>query len=345
MNDCFECLFKSRIGLDVSLVGSVVIECVVCQCMSGFVLYDEDEYWMCLNGLLGEVQVLIEVVVVLEIWFFCYLELFIIFVRLVFECLLSLGGGCVLRIFSLFCFIGEELYFIVMVLFDVGFFEYLFEVDVFDVSVWVIECVSFGVYGRNFFCGDELGFCDCYFSEVVEGYQLVEQVCCKVCFCCGNLFDFGLLVGEVFYDFVFCCNLLIYFDCLIQSEVVEVFKCLLWLDGVMFIGLVEVSLFSQYGMQLIGVLLFFVFCWISEVFCGVWFKVVSDGVCLVVVVVVECVSIWFLLLLLVKLCQWLFSLVLLVSGQFFVSFVGEFDEIVCLVDVGQYCEVCVVCEC
>lgn len=103
MNDRFERLLKSRIGLDASSVGSAVIERAVRQRMSGLALHDEDEYWMRLNGSPGEVQALIEAVVVPETWFFRYPESFTTLARLAFERLPSLGGGRALRILSLPC--------------------------------------------------------------------------------------------------------------------------------------------------------------------------------------------------------------------------------------------------
>ncbi len=196
MNDRFERLLKSRIGLDASSVGSAVIERAVRQRMSGLALHDEDEYWMRLNGSPGEVQALIEAVVVPETWFFRYPESFTTLARLAFERLPSLGGGRALRILSLPCSTGEEPYSIVMALLDAGLSEYLFEVDALDVSARVIERASLGVYGRNSFRGDELGFRDRHFSEVADGYQLAEQVRRKVRFRCGNLLDPGLLAGE-----------------------------------------------------------------------------------------------------------------------------------------------------
>lgn len=291
MNDRFERLLKSRIGLDASSVGSAVIERAVRQRMSGLALHDEDEYWMRLNGSPGEVQALIEAVVVPETWFFRYPESFTTLARLAFERLPSLGGGRALRILSLPCSTGEEPYSIVMALLDAGLSEYLFEVDALDVSARVIERASLGVYGRNSFRGDELGFRDRHFSEVAEGYQLAEQVRRKVRFRCGNLLDPGLLAGEAPYDFVFCRNLLIYFDRPTQSEVVEVLKRLLRSDGAMFIGPAEASLLSQHGMQPIGVPLSFVFRRTSEAPRGARPKAVSDGARPVVAAAVERASV------------------------------------------------------
>lgn len=344
MNDRFERLLKSRIGLDASSVGSAVIERAVRQRMSGLALHDEDEYWMRLNGSPGEVQTLIEAVVVPETWFFRYPESFTTLARLAFERLPSLGGGRALRILSLPCSTGEEPYSIVMALLDAGLSEYLFEVDALDVSARVIERASLGVYGRNSFRGDELGFRDRHFSEVADGYQLAEQVRRKVRFRCGNLLDPGLLAGEAPYDFVFCRNLLIYFDRPTQSEVVEVLKRLLRPDGAMFIGPAEASLLSQHGMQPIGVPLSFVFRRTSEAPRGARPKAVSDGARPVVAAAVERASIRPSPPPPAKPRQRLSSLVPPASGQPLASPVGEFDEIARLADAGQHREARAACE-
>ncbi len=344
MNDRFERLLKSRIGLDASSVGSAVIERAVRQRMSGLALHDEDEYWMRLNGSPGEVQALIEAVVVPETWFFRYPESFTTLARLAFERLPSLGGGRALRILSLPCSTGEEPYSIVMALLDAGLSEYLFEVDALDVSARVIERASLGVYGRNSFRGDELGFRDRHFSEVADGYQLAEQVRRKVRFRCGNLLDPGLLAGEAPYDFVFCRNLLIYFDRPTQSEVVEVLKRLLRPDGAMFIGPAEASLLSQHGMQPIGVPLSFVFRRTSEAPRGARPKAVSDGARPVVAAAVERASIRPSPPPPAKPRQRLSSLVPPASGQPLASPVGEFDEIARLADAGQHREARAACE-
>jgi chemotaxis protein methyltransferase WspC len=69
----------------------------------------------------------------------------------------------------------------------------------------------------------------------------------------GNLLDPGLLANEPSYDFVFCRNLLIYFDQPTQKQVFEVLKKLTHVDGVLFIGPAEGSLLGGQGMRSIGV--------------------------------------------------------------------------------------------
>ncbi|ABR85079.1 MULTISPECIES: CheR family methyltransferase [Pseudomonas aeruginosa group] len=343
MNERFERLLKSRIGLDASSVGSAVIERAVRQRMSSNALHDEDEYWMRLNGSPGEVQALIEAVVVPETWFFRYPESFTTLARLAFERLPSLGGGRALRILSLPCSTGEEPYSIVMALLDAGLSEYLFEVDALDVSARVIERARLGVYGRNSFRGDQLGFRDRHFSEVADGYQLAEQVRRKVRFRCGNLLEPGLLAGEAPYDFVFCRNLLIYFDRPTQSEVVEVLKRLLRPDGAMFIGPAEASLLSQHGMQAIGVPLSFVFRRAAEAPRGARPKPVATAP-RAAAPVVAAERTGSRPSPPAKPRQRLSSLVPPASGQPAAGAGGEFDEIARLADAGRHDEARVACE-
>ena len=68
----------------------------------------------------------------------------------------------------------------------------------------------------------------------------------------GNLLD-PALANEPPYDFVFCRNLLIYFDLPTQQQVFEVLKRLTHVDGVLFIGPAEGSLLGRFGMRSIGI--------------------------------------------------------------------------------------------
>ena len=81
-----------------------------------------------------------------------------------------------------------------------------------------------GLYGRNSFRGDALDYRDRYFTETGDGHQLSAQVMEQVRFQSGNLFDAGLLAHAPAYDFVFCRNLLIYFDQATQERAVQVLR-------------------------------------------------------------------------------------------------------------------------
>ncbi|MFZ6045077.1 CheR family methyltransferase [Pseudomonas sp. CR3202] len=259
MIERFEALLKSRIGLEAESVGRVVIERAVRQRMGATGCRDEDAYWSVLNASPSELQALVETVVVPETWFFRYPESFAALGRLAFERLPALAGGRALRILSLPCSTGEEPFSIAMALLDAGLAPGLFQVDAVDISERVLERARQGIYWRNSFRGEDLGFRDRYFIPSGEGYALVQQVASRVRFLRGNLLDPGLLAGEAPYDFVFCRNLLIYFDRPTQAAVLEVLKRLMQRDGAMFIGPAEASLLSQQGMQPLGYPQAFVF--------------------------------------------------------------------------------------
>jgi chemotaxis protein methyltransferase WspC len=254
-----EVLLKNRIGLEAESVGRLVIERAVRQRMNTCGSRDEDAYWATLNTSPAEQQALVEAVVVPETWFFRYPESFAALGRLAFERLPALAGGRPLRILSLPCSTGEEPFSIVMALLDAGLAPALFQVDAVDISERVLELARKGRYGRNSFRGQELGFRERYFIPSGEGYTLAQQVASKVRFLRGNLLDPGLLAGEPPYDFVFCRNLLIYFDRPTQAAVLEVLKRLMQQGGAMFIGPAEASLLSQQGMQPLGYPRAFVF--------------------------------------------------------------------------------------
>ncbi|MDH4652990.1 CheR family methyltransferase [Pseudomonas sp. JS3066] len=259
MIERFEALLKSRIGLEAESVGRVVIERALRQRMSACGSRDEEAYWATLNASPAEQQALVEAVVVPETWFFRYPESFAALGRLAFERLPTLAGGRPLRILSLPCSTGEEPFSIVMALLDAGLAPGLFQVDAVDISERVLERARQGLYGRNSFRGEDLGFRDRYFIPSGESYVLAQQVASKVRFLRGNLLDPGLLSGEPPYDFVFCRNLLIYFDRTTQIAVLEVLKRHMLKDGAMFIGPAEANLLSQQGMQPLGYPQAFVF--------------------------------------------------------------------------------------
>lgn len=259
MIERFEQLLKGRIGLDAESVGRVVIERAVRQRMAALSCADEASYWLRLSGSPSEQQALVEAVVVPETWFFRYPESFAALKKLASERLPLLDGGRPLRILSLPCSSGEEPYSIVMALLDAGLAPQSFQVDAVDVSEKIIERAQAGLYGRNSFRGEALTFRDRYFLPSEEGYALAEQVKRKVRFIHGNLLDPLLLASEPPYDILFCRNLLIYFDRPTQAQVLQALKRLLRDDGLMFIGPAEASLFSQNGMQALGIALAFVF--------------------------------------------------------------------------------------
>ena len=244
---------KERIGLDVASVGPAIIERAVRQRMTAQQALTADEYWRALQGSQDEQQALIESVIVPETWFFRYPESFATLARLAAARLAEIKGMRALRILSLPCSTGEEPYSIAMALFDAGFAPHQFKVEGLDVSPLSVERAKRAVYGKNSFRGQLTDFRERHFSTEGELYRLSARVCEQVRLQVGNLLDPGLLANEPPYDFVFCRNLLIYFDQPTQQQVFEVLKRLTHVDGVLFIGPAEGSLLGRLGMRSIGI--------------------------------------------------------------------------------------------
>jgi len=261
----FFAFLKDRIGLDVASVGEAIIERAVRQRCTASHSADNDTYWQLLAGSADEQQALIEAVIVPETWFFRYPESFATLGKLALARLAELGGARPLRILSLPCSTGEEPYSIAMALFDAGVAPGQFKVDAVDISPLSIQRARRGVYGKNSFRGDQLSFRERYFQPVEEGYRLDERVADRVDFQPGNLLDPHMPLAQSAYDFVFCRNLLIYFDVPTQRLGFEALKRMTREEGVLFIGPAEGSLLGRMGMSSIGIAQSFAFRRRSEV--------------------------------------------------------------------------------
>ncbi len=117
-----------------------------------------------------------------------------------------------LRILSVPCATGEEPYSIAMALMDSGLPATRFRIDAVDVSLRVLDHARRGIYGRNSFRGADLPFRDRYFRQVENGHLLSEIVRERVDFRQGNLLAHDFASHEGLYDYIFCRNVLIYFD-------------------------------------------------------------------------------------------------------------------------------------
>ncbi|MCK2112200.1 MULTISPECIES: CheR family methyltransferase [Pseudomonas] len=244
---------RERIGLDVESVGTPMVERALRQRSVAVGAADLDDYWLRLQQSGEEQQALIEAVIVPETWFFRYPESFTALAALAHKRRAELDGARPLRLLSLPCSTGEEPYSLAMALFDAGMAPGAFLVDGMDISPSSVAKAGQAVYGRNAFRGSELGFRERYFDVVDEGHRLHERVRQQVSLQVGNVLDPLLASRDGLYDFVFCRNLLIYFDVPTQQRVFEVLKRLLHPQGVLFIGPAEGSLLARLGMRPLGI--------------------------------------------------------------------------------------------
>ncbi|MFY3951204.1 CheR family methyltransferase, partial [Achromobacter xylosoxidans] len=243
--DDFSAVLKRKMGLDSGSIGAAAVERAVRHRMQSVGSDDEHDYLMRLQTSPAEMQQLIEAVIVPETWFFRYPESQAAMAALARERLFAPGAETrQLRVLSVPCSSGEEPYSIAMALLDAGVPAERFQVDAVDISERMVAFARRACYGRNSFRGESLSYRDRYFTETADGHQLTEHVTARVRLLAGNLFDPALLPNAAPYDFVFCRNLLIYFDAPTQERAVTVLRRFARHDGILFVGPAETSLMT-----------------------------------------------------------------------------------------------------
>ncbi|WP_321897880.1 CheR family methyltransferase [Paraburkholderia heleia] len=205
-----------------------------------------EAYWQRLTSTPAERQALIDALVVPETWFFREREAFAALARLGAKRLAAQPGD-VLRVLSAPCSSGEEPYSAAMALLDAGLAHEQFAIDAIDISAQSIAAAARGVYGRNAFRGDGLAFRERYFEATPDGWRIAATVRRAVTFERANLFDW-LAPHPVRYDFIFCRNVLIYFDRASQDRAIDLLCARLTAGGMIFVGPAETGLMMRHEM-------------------------------------------------------------------------------------------------
>ena len=240
-------LLRQAMGLDAASIGSTAVERAVIGRMLLCGLNDVGVYVDRVRTSSDELQALIEAVVVPETWFFRDREAFAELTRATVEEWLPGNSEGALRVLSVPCSSGEEPYSISMTLLDAGLAPARCRLEAVDISVQAINAARNAVYGKNSFRGADLKFRDRHFKATAFGWRLSDAARESVQFRQGNLLAEEFLPGAEIYDFIFCRNLLIYFDRAAQDRAVEVLRRLLKPDGLLFIGPSESGLLLSHG--------------------------------------------------------------------------------------------------
>jgi chemotaxis protein methyltransferase WspC len=254
----FEKLLKQTMGLDAASIGTSAVESAVRTRQAACKLDNIHAYWQRVNSSKAELQELIEAVVVGETWFLRDREAFAALARFATERWSKTATATALRILSVPCSTGEEPYSMVMSLLDVGLPATSFRIDAVDVSGRALAYAERGIYGKNSFRGADVGFRDRYF-DAGDGYRIADAVRAPVRFQWGNLLDESFLHDQAPYDFIFCRNVLIYFDRPTQDRAIAVLARLLSAKGALFVGPSETALALSHDFVSLRVPLAFAF--------------------------------------------------------------------------------------
>jgi chemotaxis protein methyltransferase WspC len=242
-----ERLLRETMGLDAASVGSSLIERAVRLRMKKRGMREIRNYCGTLDRSPAELNRLIEAVVVPETWFFRDKEPFAAMAGIVMSEWLPTNPTGQLRVLSVPCSSGEEPYSIVMTLLDAGLPPERFDVRAVDISGLALARARRGVYGKNSFRAKDLGFRNRFFKQTKDGFAINEPVRSRVTFQRGNLLDEKCLPQRGVYDFIFCRNLLIYFDRGTRAKAVGKLENLLTTNGICFVGAAELPLVLGHG--------------------------------------------------------------------------------------------------
>ena len=259
----FTDLLHRTIGLDAASLGHSAIERAVDQraaawCADGHADATLADYWDAAHTSPAMVQALVETVVVPETWFYRDADAFRALARLAHKRLDERGTALPLRILSLPCSTGEEPYTIAMTLLDAGIGAAHMRIDAMDISERSLAVAQRAVYSRNSFRGNAFPFRDAHFTRTEDGWRLAPRIVDAVRFSRANLMQLDAAALGV-YDFVFCRNVLIYFDRDAQQTALHALNSVLAENGTLFVGPAETGLLMRHGMQSAKIPLAFAF--------------------------------------------------------------------------------------
>ena len=241
----FESLLKQAVGLDATALGRAVIERAVWGRIAASGLPQWRDYLEHARSTEDEVQALLDAIVLPETWFFRDRIAFESLGRLAVQCWLTASHGDYLRLLSIGCGSGEEPYSMAMELLDAGFPAERIRIDAIDISSQALARARQAVYGKESFRGNDLRFTERYFTPSPDGFKLDSKVRQVVNFFRGNVLSEAFLSGRGDYDFVFCRNLLFYFDAETQERVAGVLHQALGKNGVAFVSSSEAELLAK----------------------------------------------------------------------------------------------------
>jgi len=230
-----ERILMAEIGLDVSTVGSSLVERAVQRRMSKLKLTATGRYAELLSASEVELQELVEEVVVPETYFFREPDAINDVVARAIASSPTYLDRAPLKILSVPCSTGEEPYSIAMSLLSAGIPPGAIAIDAMDVSVAAVQRAHEGVYRGGSFRGDMSAW-KSYFRETPHGMAVEDVVRSCVRVAQGNLMSATFQPAQSQYDVIFCRNLLIYFDTNAQSVALARLGSLLAPDGVLVVG-------------------------------------------------------------------------------------------------------------
>jgi len=230
-----ERMLHERIGLDASTVGISLVHRAVHRRMQACDIATVTSYAARLGQDTVELQELVEEVVIPETYFFREPEALDAVARRAYLATPRASVEMPVRILSAPCSTGEEPYSIAMTLVAAGVAPSGMSIDALDVSDKAVRRARAAVYRGGSFRGDMQPWRR-YFEETKHGFALGDEIKSLVRVVRANLLDPEFRAPRSAYDYIFCRNLLIYFDGDTQARVLATLTSLLSHDGILVVG-------------------------------------------------------------------------------------------------------------
>lgn len=150
---------------------------------------------------------------------------------------MAMKGKRSFKIWSAACSSGEEPYSIAILLNEEGYFgKYNIEIYGTDINTDVLNIAEKGVYRSVSFRGVQPSIIDKYFTKNGLDFTLKPEIKSKVKFFQANLMESMAASRIGSADFIFCRNVLIYFDVEAKKKVVDNFYKILPQGGYLYLG-------------------------------------------------------------------------------------------------------------
>ncbi len=164
------------------------------------------------------------------------------------------GGDNHIRILSVGCASGEELFSLGMILYE--YFPYMFNRFRFEMMGTEIDEQLLGKAQKGVFNLLSLeninnSFIKKYFHKAESGYQVIDKIRHLVDFRQLNLLDFYEMRGLGKFDIILCSNVLAYLNRDLKPQALHTLRELLHSEGYLFVGPAEAILNDSSGFEMV----------------------------------------------------------------------------------------------
>ncbi len=228
-------ILKKEIGLDANTLGDATIDKILHQRMHACQIDNIEDYYHFIIQNSDELAVLLETAVIPETWFFRDTRPF----KLVADHIKQYSKQKkICNILCIPCSTGEEPYSICMYLLQAGIAADVFNIHAVDISNNALSLAKQGVYGNNSFRNDIAKTYQKTYFEHDGGKEILKKnVKDAVNFSRMNILNESELSSlNVKFDFIFCRNLLIYFDINTKEKAFKNLHTIMQDNGMVFIG-------------------------------------------------------------------------------------------------------------